>query len=46
MIILVNYYLQHKDSPEKFKRSYKFLDDKVKDDNSNSNISVKCHHTF
>jgi len=44
MIMLVNYYLQHKDRPEKFKRSYKFSDDKsIKDDNPNSNISVKCH---
>ena len=44
MIMLVNYYLQHKDRPEKFKRSFKFSDDKpIKDDNPNSNISVKCH---
>jgi len=44
MIMLVNYYLQHKDRPDKFKRSYKFSDDNpIKDDNPNSNIGVKCH---
>ena len=39
--MLTNYYLQNKDRPEKFKRSYKFLDEE-KDSNPNSNISVKC----
>jgi hypothetical protein len=42
MIMLTNYYLQHKDRPEKFKRSYKLIDDKTKDSNPDSNISVKC----
>ena len=43
MIMLVNYYLQHKDRPGKFKRSYKFSDDNpIKDGNPNSNIGVKC----
>jgi hypothetical protein len=32
MIKIVNQYLQNKDRPEKFKRSYKFLDE-IKDDN-------------
>jgi hypothetical protein len=40
--MLINYYLQHKDRPEKFKRNYKLIDDKTKDTNPNSNISVKC----
>ncbi len=42
MIMLTNYYLQHKDRPEKFKRSYKLIDYQTKDSNPNSNISVKC----
>ena len=42
MIMLTNYYLQHKDRPEKFKRSYKLMDYQIKDTNPNSNISVKC----
>ena len=42
MIMLTNYYLQHKDCPEKFKRSYKLMDYQIKDTNPNSNISVKC----
>jgi len=29
-------------TPEKFKRSYKLIDDKTKDSNPDSNISVKC----
>jgi hypothetical protein len=41
--MLVNYYLQHKDRPDKFNRSYKLSDGEVKDDNPNSNIRVKCH---
>lgn len=40
MIKIVNQYLQNKDRPEKFKRSYKFHDE-IKDDNPN-NVSVKC----
>ena len=40
MIKIVNQYLQNKDRPEKFKRSYKFPDE-IKDDNPN-NVSVKC----
>ena len=42
MIMLTNYYLQHKDRPEKFKRSYKLMDYQTKNSNPNSNISVKC----
>ena len=41
MIMLTNYYLQYKDSPEKFKRSYKLMDYQTKDSKPNCNISVK-----
>ena len=40
--MLTNYYLQHKNCPEKFKHSYKLIDNKTKSTNSKSNISVKC----
>ena len=43
MIKIINQSLQNKDRLEKFKRSYKFLDE-IKDDNPN-NVSVKCRHT-
>jgi hypothetical protein len=42
MIMLTNYYLQHKNRPEKFKRSCKLMDNKTKGSNPNNNISVKC----
>jgi len=42
MIMLTNYYLQHKDRPDKFKRSCKLMDNETKGSNPNNNISVKC----
>lgn len=42
MIMLTNYYLQHKNRPEKFKRGFKLEEEQPKEGNPNSNISVKC----
>ena len=41
MIMLTNYYLQHKYRPKKFKHSYKLMDYQKKYSNPNSNISIK-----
>ena len=48
MIKLVKHYLRNNERPEKFRRDYKFLDEKIKDGNPDiiNNIGVKYHHAL